>query len=148
MIKLPHSKVVQLQNKFFKTVKGLPVKCTLIKTNLATSGAGTTGFDQLMKTTPKTADTTYTLQCLYKKTFTPFERTKMGLHESVTAVVWVSPLELKAKIGVDTIDKHDYQVQFSDMAGNRIYLINLVVPLDPVYETVIAIMLHLEDHKM
>lgn len=47
----------------------------------------------------RTVSSSVEMKCLYKKNISEIERQKYGLSQEVTAMVYISPLDLKAKTG-------------------------------------------------
>lgn len=148
-LKLPISKVNEVRKLFFKTLKGLPTRCTLITLSLDSDTAD--GFSSLMKSIERTTPATETkVSVLYRKEFSEYERQKMGLHIDVKAVIWISPDELPVTIGQrfeDTLRK----VRFDDFHDNEVYVIQSVIYKEPLQygsrKTCIAIEIHLKDDK-
>ena len=145
MLKITHTKFIEFQRKFFQTVKGLPVMCTFHEIHNDPNGSG---FDALMKTSPKLPETTFKLQALYKKDFTPYDRVRYGLRENVSGIIWFSPLELKRRAGIVTLKEQNYKVHFDDIHdSDQTYQIDCIKYLEPMYNTCIAIEIHLVDNR-
>lgn len=78
--------------------------------------------------------TSFELKCFYIRNISEKQREKMGITEDVDSVVYVSPLELRAKIGTDNFPdyvRNSYSQMSIDFLGKHQEIVS-IVDLEPM----------------
>jgi hypothetical protein len=108
-----------IKKKFYETVLRSPVCC---KITLATYNQNAQGYDAVVGNTTRT-ETSVTLPCLYTRTFDDRTRSKYGLTNNVSGMVYVSPDQLVQAFG--TYRLPDNQVTI-ELTGEKFYCAKIV----------------------
>ena len=96
----------------------------------------TTSFAKFTGDGNRSVSTTVILKCFYMRNISDKQREKFGVNQDVTAIVYVSPLELEKKFGSitlpDYVRKSYSQLKISFLEKN--YEIDSIIDLEPMHD--------------
>ena len=133
------------KNKFHESVKRSPVCCS-ITVETATENSG---YDAIVGNSNR-VKVTKSVQCLYTRNFDSYERTKYGLSENVSGIVYISP-----KLFKDAFEITELTPEWAKVNGKK-FTINLMgetflcekivlTGYIPTYKDSIAVEIRLKD---
>lgn len=150
-IQIPEGKFFQFKATFYAQCKRLPLVCSLIVSVPAVATLDNT-FETFVGNRPRTS-TPYKVYCLYKRDLSVYDRTKYGIDKDVEMLVWIPPQEIEKYFGAYNfrINSETTKVQFEDYAqdtaGGTVMVIDKVVYQAPLYDSCMAVELHLKRLK-
>lgn len=134
---LSHSKFIQYQVAFERSIRQTPAEATLILTkNIVSTGEFTDFTGESGR-----GEVRHTIKCLYKRDFSRSERIKQGIEEEVSGVVYLSPRDLMDTLGTFKLDKFKTRVVLNDIE----YIVGSTIYRAPFYNSCIAVELRLRD---
>ena len=102
------SHFLRTREVFWKTVRKAP-SSVLLTVSEPTPLPGYSGFMGESERNPTTAE----LKCLYRRDFTPADRSKFGIARDITAVIYISPIDLYAQFGNFRLDWNKVSLTFN-----------------------------------
>lgn len=127
-------KFAKLQRLFFqKVTSGCNVSTVDLKFIETSSESALTKFTGDGKRTVKKS---VNLKCFYKRNISDKDREKMGVNQEVTSIVYISPLDLKAKTGSMSFDDDitkSYSGIMVEFIG-KLYQIESIIDLEPMFD--------------
>lgn len=132
---LTPTRLAHFREVFFRKVSASPYSATLLFT---TVGVAASALDAFVGSSPRTV-TEISLPALYVKNVSPTERTKYGLSDNVTGILYLSPNHLLQLRGTFRVDHRMVQVNFFDHLDN----VESVSYDEDLFDTCVAVVLGL-----
>jgi hypothetical protein len=98
------------KNKFHESVKRSPICCSVT----IESATENIGYDAIVGNTPRNK-VSKSVQCLYTRNFDSYQRTKYGLSENVSGVIYLSP-----KLFRDAFQLTDLTPEWVKLNGKKV----------------------------
>lgn len=134
--KITQARLIKYRDTFQREVSKQDISVELTLTTTTTDGAFT-DFTGDSTRNPNT----YLVPCLYKRQFSTHERTKYGLSDDVTGVIYMAPKDLEKIVGKWRFSKQEVKVNLHDID----YLVESVVYNAPHFDTCISVEMRLKD---
>lgn len=135
---LSHIKFLKYRDRFHSSVQKSPVSCIITLSVVQNPDDITEDVKSFSDFTGDSTrvETTYTFKCLYQREISPVTRTKFGLNEDVSGLVYLSAKDVEDKIGRW---KLDYREVAKLTLYETDYAVSSLMFKEPMFDSCVAL---------